>query len=131
MNQAMMLLQGYELTGERRMLDAAQAALDYVLGRNATNISQVTGLGSNPAKQPHHRPSGGYGKAVPGFLVGGPNPNLQDKAQCPPYPSTEVAKAYLDHVCSFASNEIAINWNAPLVYVSAALEALTPPPEKK
>lgn len=131
LNQAMMLLQGYELTGERRMLDAAQAALDYVLGRNATNLSQVTGLGSNPAKNPHHRPSAGYGKAVPGFLVGGPNPNMQDRAQCPPYPSTEVAKAYLDHVCSYASNEIAINWNAPLVYVSAALEALTPPPAKK
>jgi endoglucanase len=131
MNQAMMLLQGHELTGERRMLDAAQSALDYVLGRNATNLSQVTGVGSNPAKHPHHRPSAGYGKAVPGFLVGGPNPNLQDKAQCPAYPSTEVAKAYLDHVCSYASNEIAINWNAPLVYVSAALEALTPPPVKK
>ena len=64
-----MLLQGYELTGERRMLDAAQAALDYVLGRNATNLSQVTGLGSNPAKHPHHRPLGWLGgKAVPGFL---------------------------------------------------------------
>jgi endoglucanase len=28
-------------------------------------------------------------------------------------------------VCSYASNEIAINWNAPLVYVSAALDQLT------
>ncbi|KQV47418.1 hypothetical protein ASC95_24980 [Pelomonas sp. Root1217] len=26
-----------------------------------------------------------------------------------------------------ASNEVAINWNAPLVHVSAALQALTPP----
>jgi endoglucanase len=29
-------------------------------------------------------------------------------------------------LCSYASNEVAINWNAPLVYVSAALQALTP-----
>ncbi len=28
-------------------------------------------------------------------------------------------------MCSYASNEIAINWNAPLVYVSAALDELT------
>ncbi|RZK93254.1 MAG: hypothetical protein EOO62_32240, partial [Hymenobacter sp.] len=28
-----------------------------------------------------------------------------------------------DTVCSYASNEIAINWNAPLVYLAAAIEA--------
>ena len=28
--------------------------------------------------------------------------------------------------CSYTTNEVAINWNAPLVYVSAALQALTP-----
>jgi endoglucanase len=33
--------------------------------------------------------------------------------------------AWLDHDCSYASNEIAINWNAPLVYVAAAIESLT------
>jgi endoglucanase len=37
------------------------------------------------------------------------------------------AKAWLDNVCSYASNEIAINWNAPLVYVSAAIQQLTTP----
>jgi len=32
--------------------------------------------------------------------------------------------SYLDDWCSFSTNEIAINWNAPLVYVTGALEAL-------
>jgi endoglucanase len=27
-------------------------------------------------------------------------------------------------MCSYASNEVAINWNAPLVYVAAALASL-------
>jgi endoglucanase len=27
-------------------------------------------------------------------------------------------------MCSYASNEVAINWNAPLVYVAAALQSL-------
>lgn len=31
---------------------------------------------------------------------------------------------YLESDCVYASNEIAINWNAPLVYLSNALEAL-------
>ena len=39
-------------------------------------------------------------------------------------PELDVRLSYLDHVCSYASNEIAINWNAPLVYVAAALSSL-------
>ena len=66
---------------------------------------------------------------MPGWLVGGPQPGQQDKQGCPqPYPSALPARSYLDHACSYASNEIAINWNAPLVYVSGAIQAVTPPP---
>ena len=126
LNQSMMLLQGYRLNGKREYLLAAQSGLDYVLGRNAVDTSFVTGYGARPALHPHHRPSEADGIAapVPGFLVGGPQPGQQDKKDCgQPYPSPLPAKSYLDHVCSYASNEVAINWNAPLVYVSAALQA--------
>ena len=61
---------------------------------------------------------------VPGFVVGGANAGQQDLKGCPvPYPSPLPALSYLDHFCSYASNEVAINWNAPLVYVAAALGA--------
>ena len=129
LNQAMMLLQGYRLNGNPDYLNAAQSGLDYVLGRNATAYSFVTGFGARPALHPHHRPSlADKGEApVPGFLVGGPQAGQQDKADCPvPYPAKLPATSYLDHGCSYASNEVAINWNAPLVYVSAALDQLTP-----
>ncbi|MRW83349.1 cellulase [Pseudoduganella sp. FT26W] len=129
LNQAMVLLHAYRLNGRRAYLDAAQSGLDYVLGRNAVDISFVTGYGARSAMHPHHRPSEADGIAapVPGFLVGGPQPGQQDKQGCTaPYPSALPATSYLDNVCSYASNEIAINWNAPLIYVSAALEALTP-----
>jgi len=43
-----------------------------------------------------------------------------------PYASALPALSWLDHDCSYASNEVAINWNAPLVYVAAGIEALTP-----
>ncbi|MFO1338433.1 MAG: glycoside hydrolase family 9 protein [Burkholderiaceae bacterium] len=127
LNQALMLIQGYRLSGTRAQLDAAQALLDHVLGRNALGRSMVTGFGSRPPLHPHHRPSeaDGVEAPVPGFLVGGPNPGQQDKAGCPvAYPSGLPALAYLDDVCSYASNEVAINWNAPLVYVTAALQVL-------
>jgi endoglucanase len=129
LNQALMLVQGFRLTGERSQLDAAQALLDHVLGRNALGLSMVTGFGTRSTQQPHHRPSmaDGIAAPVPGFLAGGPNPGLHDRKDCPvPYPSDVPAKAYLDHDCSYASNEVAINWNAPLAYVAAALQALTP-----
>lgn len=128
LNQAMVLLHGYRLSNKRDYLDAAQAGLDYVLGRNAVDLSFVTGYGARSTRQPHHRPSEADGIAapVPGFLAGGPQPGQQDQKNCPPYPSRLPAKSYLDHECSYASNEIAINWNAPLVYVAAGLQALTP-----
>ena len=71
----------------------------------------------------------GVDAPVPGFLVGGPNPGQQDKAGCPvSYASAAPALSYLDHFCSYASNEIAINWNAPLTYALASfLDAYTGP----
>jgi len=134
LNQAMMLLQAYRLDRKPDYLAAAQSGLDYVLGRNATGYSFVTGTGARPFLHPHHRPSMADGVAapVPGWLAGGPNPGQQDKKDCPaPYPSTRPALSYIDHDCSYAANEVAINWNAPLVYVTAALSTLTPRPMDK
>ena len=134
LNQSMMLLQGYRLNGKAAYLQAAQSGLDYVLGRNAVGTSFVTGFGARSAQHPHHRPSvaDGVVAPVPGFLVGGPQPGQQDKGDCrSSYPSAVPAKSWLDDGCSYASNEIAINWNAPLVYVTAALQALTPPAPAK
>ncbi|MDN4038854.1 heme-degrading domain-containing protein [Massilia sp. YIM B02443] len=134
LNQAMMLLQAYRLNRKPDYLAAAQSGLDYVLGRNATGYAFVTGIGARPFLHPHHRPSMADGVAapVPGWLAGGPNPGQQDKKDCPaPYPSTRPALSYIDHDCSYAANEVAINWNAPLVYVTAALSTLTPRPMDK
>jgi endoglucanase len=128
LNQAMMLIQAYRLNGNSELLKAAQSQLDYVLGRNAVDTSFVTGFGEKHTLHPHHRPSeaDGIAEPIPGFVAGGAQPGQQDKGDCPvPYSSTVTAKSYLDHYCSYASNEIAINWNAPLVYVSAAIQALT------
>ena len=104
-------------------MDGALTNVDYLLGRNATGYCFVTGLGSKSPMFPHHRPSVGDGivEPVPGLLAGGPNPAMQDKCK---YEFTEPETAYTDVECSYASNEIAINWNAPIVYLANAVEAL-------
>ena len=127
LNQGMMLVQAYRITGKRDYLDAAQSALDYTLGRNPLGVSYVTGFGTRSPMHPHHRPSvaDGIAAPVPGWLVGGPNPGQQDAKDCKAtYRAKEPALSWLDDACSYASNEVAINWNAPLVYVAAALQVL-------
>src|SRR5690625_7651160 len=82
----------------------------------------------------HHRVSGADGikEPVPGFVAGGPNPeNLDEDCGVNRYPSREPALAYLDDFCSYSTNEVTINWNAPLVYVSGALQALSLQPEAR
>jgi endoglucanase len=130
LNQAMMLLAAYELDNSKtQYLKTAQSLLDYVLGRNPTDYSFVTGFGVRTPQNIHHRASeaDNIPGSLPGFLAGGANAGQEDKSGCKvPYPSNLPAKSYLDNTCSYASNEVAINWNAPLVYVSAALQVLTP-----
>ena len=59
-------------------------------------------------------------KPVPGLLVGGPQPNREDGCA---YQWDSPAKNYTDEVCSFSTNEVAINWNAPLANMLCSFEA--------
>ncbi len=122
-NQGILLIKAYQLSGDKKYVDYALTNLDYLLGRNATGYCFVTGIGSRSPMFPHHRASTADGivDPVPGLLVGGPNPGMQDKCA---YEFTEPETAYSDSVCAYASNEIAINWNAPIVYLANAIEAL-------
>lgn len=122
-NQAMLLIKAYLLTGKKQYVYAALTNLEYLVGRNATGYSFVTGFGKKTPLFPHHRPSAadGIAEPVPGFLVGGPNKNAAIQDKCA-YTDLEPELQYADATCSYASNEIAINWNAPLVYITGALE---------
>jgi endoglucanase len=123
-NQGILLIYSYKLSGNRKYLDYALGNLDYIMGRNATGFSYVTGVGDKTPMFPHHRQSEAddIPEPIPGLLAGGPNPGKQDK--CTTYTSGIPDEAYTDDVCSYASNEIAINWNAPAAYLAGAIEAL-------
>jgi endoglucanase len=101
--------------------EAALENLHYIFGRNTFSLSWVTQLGENPFRHPHHRPSQADANSEPwpGLLSGGPNRSRQDPAMTK-LANLPPAKMYLDDWESYATNEIAINWNAPLVFVLAA-----------
>ncbi len=122
-NQAIVLINAYFLTKDKKYIDYALTNLDYLLGRNATGYSFLSGVGSKSIMHAHHRQSvsDGVTEPVPGLLSGGPNPGKQDGCQ---YEFSEPETTFSDLDCSYASNEIAINWNSPFVYLSYAIEAL-------
>jgi endoglucanase len=119
--QGVQLLVANELSPNPEFVNAAADELHYLLGRNTFSVSFVTQLGANPIHHPHHRPSGARSdrEPWPGLLSGGPNTDRQDDvlrrlpANLPP------AKVFADETGSYASNEIAINWQAMLVFLLA------------
>ena len=104
-------------------VNAAMDNLHYLLGRNTFAISWVTQLGSNPFSHPHHRPSGVSSDPHPwpGMLSGGPNAGRQDDVLKKLPAGLPPAKNYVDVLGSYASNEIAINWQAMLVFLTSSL----------
>ncbi len=120
--------QAYKISNDKKYLNAAIETTDYIFGKNAPGISFVTGFGSKSTMFPHHRLSAADGitDPIPGWVAGGPNGEMQDgESERNPsglkYPSSAPAKAYLDVEGSYASNEIAINWNGPLVFMTGFL----------
>ncbi len=121
-NYGMQLLVANAFRPDRRYIETAMENLHYLLGRNTFSLCWVTRLGENPFRHPHHRPSGADNNAEPwpGLLSGGPNHSRQDSAM-KKLPDLPPAKMYLDEQASYATNEVAINWNAPLVFLLAGL----------
>jgi len=88
--------------------DYANTALDaigHLFGRNYYGRSYITGLGHQPPMNPHDRRSGADGitEPWPGYIVGGGH----------------SARDWQDITRSASTNEIAINWQAALVYALA------------
>jgi len=128
-NSAMVLAYAYKLTGEKKYMDGVIETMDYIFGKNATDYSFMTGFGSKQVMHIHNRISGadGIAEPLPGLIAGGPNAKQQDNIKKTKfgveYPSDLPAKSYVDKQPSFASNENAINWNAPSVFVLGFITA--------
>jgi len=115
------LLIAYDMTKNEKYRDCAEKQLNYLLGCNPLNICYVTGHGSNYPKNPHHRPSGALKKTMPGMIAGGPCQGLYDQVAKTHLEGKAPLQCYIDMTGSYSTNEIAIYWNSPLVYVIAKL----------
>lgn len=114
---------------EPKFLQSGLEGLNYLLGKNPTGYCYVTGFGAKSPRHIHDRRSGADGIAdpIPGYLVGGPNANAGSDSGNNAYPSKAAAKRYLDAQSSYTTNEIAINWNAPLLCLVALAETAHAP----
>jgi endoglucanase len=102
-------------------VSTAQDNLHYLLGRNTFSLCWMTQVGANPYHHPHHRPSGAENNQEPwpGLLSGGPNAGRQDGVLKALPDGLPPARIYADDQNSYASNEVAINWQAALVFLLA------------
>lgn len=128
MNRAMVLGLAHDFTGEPAFRQGVIASLDYLLGRNPLDRSFVSGWGERPMRHPHHRfwaAGSGPGWPVPpaGALSGGPNnTNMADEVAKTMRGRCAPLACWADHIDAYALNEVAINWNAPLVWVAAFVD---------
>ncbi|KTF67385.1 glycoside hydrolase family 9 protein [Sphingomonas sp. HT-1] len=128
LNHAMLLGVAGDLTGDGKYRPGLVSAMDYVLGRNPLGQSYVSGYGTRPLRNPHHRfwahvLDSKLPGPPPGVLSGGPNDTAMSdpvaaklKGKCAPQ------TCWADEIGAYALNEVAINWNAPLFWVAAWLE---------
>jgi endoglucanase len=128
LNNAIVLGLAHDFSGDSKYLNAAAEAVNYVLGRNPMDKSYVTGYGERPLMNPHHRfwahqANAAFPPPPPGVLSGGPNSGLQDPyVQAAGLQGCAPEKCYADNIEAWSANEEAINWNAPLAWVTAFLD---------
>ncbi|WP_405393140.1 glycoside hydrolase family 9 protein [Streptomyces sp. NBC_01102] len=130
LNNMIVLATAHDLTGEAAYQDAVLSGADYLLGRNPLNRSYVTGYGERDSRNQHHRfwahqndPDLPHPPA--GSIAGGPN--LTAVAAGDPVAVEKLggcapAMCYLDDIGSWATNEVTINWNAPLAFIASYLD---------
>ncbi|UBU13131.1 glycoside hydrolase family 9 protein [Nonomuraea gerenzanensis] len=126
LNNMVVMATAYDLTGQEKYRAAVREGMDYILGRNALNQSYVTGYGEVASKNQHSR---WYARqldpALPnppiGTLAGGPNSAIQDPLAQRLLQGCKPQFCYVDHIESWATNELTINWNSPLAWISAFL----------
>lgn len=124
LNNAVVLATAYDITGGSKYRDGAVQSMDYILGRNALNMSYVTGYGEVNAHNQHsrwyaHQLDPSLPEPPDGTLSGGPNSNIQD-----PYAQSKLQGCvaqfcFIDDIQSWSTNEHTINWNAALARMAS------------
>jgi endoglucanase len=129
LNNLVVVATAFDISRERRFADGVVAGVDYLLGRNALNMSYVTGYGEVNSHNQHSRwYSHELNPALPnpprGSLAGGPNSSIQDPLAQQKLQGCVGQFCYIDDIESWSTNELTINWNSPLAWVSSFLAGI-------
>jgi len=127
LNRGIILALAARFTGKAAYRDAVVDAADYVLGRNPLDQSYVSGFGWKAMRHPHHRfwahsLDARLPGPPPGVMSGGANNTaFADPVSATLQGHCAPERCWLDDARAYADNEVAINWNAPLLWVSSYL----------
>ncbi len=133
LNRAMLMGAAWQVDPQPALRAGVADVMHYILGRNALDRSYVTGFGVRTVHQPHHRfwahaADPRYPAPPAGVLSGGPNSTAMSDPVAARMKGRCIGQTcWVDDWRAFTMNEVAINWNAPLVWVSAFLTATEPP----
>ena len=133
-NNAIVMAYAYDVTKTDKYLSGATTAMDYIFGRNGNDFSYVSGYGDETLQWPHHRlwangvdPE--FPKAPSGVLCGGPNAALSDdyvRGMGLKRGALASQKCYVDSGEAWSVNEVSINLNASLAWITSYLEDVAP-----
>lgn len=124
LNNMVVMATAYDINGKRKYLDGVLEGMDYILGRNALNNSYVTGYGDRFSQNMHsrwyaHQLNSALPNPPVGTLAGGPNSSIQDPYAQQLLRGCAPQFCYVDHIESWSTNELTINWNSPLAWIAA------------
>lgn len=130
LNRMILLGYAHKITQDAQYLTAMHRGMDYLLGNNPMNLSYITGYGEFVTEDLHDRIAypllRDQGIAFPpGWVAGGPLTGWPGCDNATPE-SGAPAKRYAPQgtaTDAWCSKEVAINWNSPLVWVTAYLSA--------
>jgi endoglucanase len=119
LNNLQVIGTAFDIAGRERHRRSALTGIDYLLGRNALNLSYVTGYGDVYAQHQHSRM---YPTPPAGTVAGGPNSTAAstgDPVAAPLFRDCKAQFCYIDDPGSWSTNEITVNWNSGLAWVAS------------
>jgi endoglucanase len=131
-NNLIAMSYAYDVTGDVKYMNGVVTGMNYLLGCNPLAFSYITGYGEYHEKNPHHRYwSHELDDTLPmapdGVLSGGPNAGLQDPyvralSFYPGEDGNPSQRCFVDSIEAWSTNEVTINWNAPLAWIVSFMQ---------
>ncbi|MCM1524548.1 MAG: glycoside hydrolase family 9 protein [Ruminococcus sp.] len=123
LSDCMEFILAYLISGEQNYLIGATDQFSYIFGKNPLGVIFVTGSHEDCCSSPSHKLSAALFNnetAIPGMVVRGANSRRSDE-----YSKWHIEKGsppavcYIDSEFSFSTNEPAVHFSAPLIFISA------------